>query len=47
VSSEEKLSEELVGQKICADDYVLYFKLMVELKTEKITLTTFDLIEVD
>ena len=42
----EKLAEELVGQKISADDYVLIFKFAIELKTEKITFVTFDLIEV-
>lgn len=35
-----------MGQHIAADDYILYFRFMIELKNEKVTFTTLDLIEV-
>ena len=42
-----KLTEEdLVGHQLRADDYILVFKVMIELKNEKLTHQTFEFIEV-
>ena len=35
-----------MGQQLRADDYLLIFKVMIELKNEKIMHVTLDLIEV-
>lgn len=45
-SEQRKLTEDLVGQQIFADDFIHIFKYVIEIKHEKIMHLTLDLIKV-